>query len=229
MEQSSFGEKVLDFYFTMKNDLVLPEGVETIFPFDNEETRRVMEIFFEKYYSDSEGRGFIFGINPGRLGAGITGIGFSDGQKLDSYCDIPNTLEKRSELSAEFIFEVIHAYGGTEKFYRDFYITATSPIGFVKDNKNYNYYDSKALQESLDEFIFENIKKQLAFGMRSRDIICVGQGKNLKYLEALNTKHQLWGKIYTVPHPRWVMQYRRKEKEKYIGEYLKVFEKLLDH
>jgi hypothetical protein len=30
-----------------------------------------------------------------------------------------------------------------------------------------------------------------------------------------------------IPHPRWVMQYRRKEKEKYIQVYLDVFEKVL--
>lgn len=228
MSKESFGQQVLDFYFGMEDDLVLPAGVETIFPFKEEETRRVMKRFFEKYYSDDKGRVFLLGINPGRLGAGITGIGFSDGKKLEEYCGIPNSFEKRSELSADFIFEVVEAYGGTEKFYGDFYITSTSPIGFTKEGRNYNYYDDKLLETTLRPFILESIKRQLGFGLRSRDIICVGQGKNLKYLEALNKKHGLFGKIHTVPHPRWVMQYRRKEKEKYIARYLKVFEKILD-
>lgn len=227
MMSKSFSDQVLQFYFDMEDNLRLPESVETIFPFGQVETQRVMKLFFEKYYSDESGRVFIFGINPGRFGSGITGIGFSDGDKLEKYCDIPNSFEKRSELSAEFIFEVINAYGGAEKFYKDFYITATSPIGFLKDHKNYNYYDTKVLQEYLKDFIFENIKKQMDFGMRSREIICVGQGKNLKYLETLNAEHGLWEAIHTVPHPRWVMQYRRKEKQKYIDEYLKVFEKIL--
>jgi len=30
-----------------------------------------------------------------------------------------------------------------------------------------------------------------------------------------------------VPHPRWVMQYRRKEKQKYIALYLEVLQKVL--
>ncbi|UFH60383.1 uracil-DNA glycosylase family protein [Sulfurovum mangrovi] len=222
-----FGEKVLEFYFGMEDDLKLPAHVETIFPFGGAETQRVMKRFFEKYYADNAGRVFLFGINQGRLGAGVTGIGFSDGKKLEEYCGISNSFEKRSELSAEFIFEVIEAYGGVEKFYGDFYITSTSPVGFIKEGKNYNYYDDKVLERSLNDFILESIKKQLEFGVRSRDIICVGQGKNLKYLEALNKTHGLFGKIHTVPHPRWVMQYRRKEKEKHIARYLEVFERIL--
>jgi len=29
-----------------------------------------------------------------------------------------------------------------------------------------------------------------------------------------------------LPHPRWVMQYKRKEKEAYIQHYLDIFEKV---
>lgn len=224
MNQTTFAQQVLDFYFSLQDNLNLPGGVETIFPFKQEETQRVMRLFFEKYYNDHKGRTFLFGINPGRLGAGITGIGFSDGKVLEQYCDIPNSFEKRSELSAEFIFEVIGAYGGAERFYRDFYITSTSPVGFMKAGKNYNYYDDKVLQDALTHFILETTKEQLAFGQRYRDIICVGRGKNLQYLEIMNEKHRFFGKIHTIPHPRWIMQYRRKEKEKYINEYLKVLE-----
>ena len=65
----SFGEQVLDFCFSLPKTLKTPKEVGVIFPFENEETRRVMKAFYEKYYNDSNQRYFLFGINPGRFGA----------------------------------------------------------------------------------------------------------------------------------------------------------------
>ena len=223
----TLSEQILDFYFTMPKDLPLPEGVETTYPYDDRETQRVTSEFFEKYYADNAPRGFLVGINPGRFGSGITGIGFTDAVTLEQYCNIPNSFEKRVETSAAFIFEVIEAYGGAEKFYKDFYITSVMPMGLLTDGKNYNYYDDKKTENSLERFIKESMDKQLSFGKYHRDIICIGRGKNLKYLEAYNEKYGVFDSIYTVPHPRWVMQYRRKEKHKHIDGYLDVFEKVL--
>jgi len=43
----------------------------------------------------------------------------------------------------------------------------------------------------------------------------------------LFSAYKLFDSISVIPHPRWVMQYRRKEKEKYIQVYLDVLEKVL--
>jgi hypothetical protein len=223
----TLAKQILDFYFSLPKDLKLPKGITTIYPYDDVETKRVMKLFFEKYYADNNPRGFLVGINPGRFGSGITGIGFTDAVTLEKFCDIPNSFDKRVEVSATFIFEVIEAYGGVEKFYKDFYITSVMPMGLLKDGKNYNYYDDVKTQDSLEKFIKQSMDKQLAFGEYRRDIICIGQGKNLKYLEAYNKKHEVFDKILTVPHPRWVMQYKRKEKSKHIETYLKAFDEVL--
>lgn len=222
----TFSQQVLDFYFTMQKDMPLPNGVEIIYPFKNVETKRVMETFFNKYYDDNRPRTYLVGINPGRLGSGITGIGFADAYHLDNYCDIPNSFDKRVEISAAFMFEVIEAYGGVEKFYKDFFFTTVMPLGLLKNAKNYNYYDDLQTQKSLEFFIEETLLKQMSFPQAKPDIICVGQGKNLKYLKAFNDKHRCFNSIEVVPHPRWVMQYRRKEKQKYIDAYLEVFKKM---
>ncbi len=182
-----------------------------------------MEIFFQKYYNDDKARTLIFGINPGRHGAGITGIGFTDPILLEEKCGIANTLEHRSELSAQFICEVVEAYGGPESFYGDFLFTTVLPFGLLKNGKNYNYYDDKETLACFEPFIIESIRKQMAFENVSRKIICIGQGKNLKFLEKLNKEYGLFESIDVIPHPRWVMQYRRKEKEKYTQVYLDVF------
>jgi len=221
----TFSKQILDFYFSLPKDSHLPNGVETIYPFDNAETKRVMQTFFDKYYADTRPRTYLIGINPGRFGSGITGIGFADAYHLEEYCDIPNSFDKRIEISAAFMFEVIEAYGGVEKFYKIFFFTTVMPLGLLKNDKNYNYYDDLETQTALEPFIEETLLKQMSFPQAKPNIICVGQGKNLKYLKAFNDKHHCFGSIEVVPHPRWVMQYRRKEKEKYIQVYLDAFRK----
>jgi hypothetical protein len=221
----TFSEQILDFYFSIPKSLPLPNGVEIIYPFDNEETKRVMQTFFNKYYGDNKPRTYLIGINPGRLGSGITGIGFADAYHLEEYCNIPNSFDKRVEISAAFMFEVMEAYGGVEKFYKDFFFTTVMPLGLIKESKNYNYYDDPKTQSALEPFIEETLLKQMSFEQVKPNIICVGQGKNLKYLKAFNDKYKCFESIEVVPHPRWVMQYRRKEKEKHIQNYIDVLTK----
>ncbi|CAA6803309.1 MAG: DUF4918 domain-containing protein [uncultured Sulfurovum sp.] len=223
----SFSQHILDFYFSLEANPPLPKGVGTIYPFDNLETKRVMQTFFNKYYHDTNPRIYLVGINPGRLGSGVTGVGFADAYHLETYCDIPNSFDKRVEISASFMFEVIEAYGGVEKFYSDFFFTTTMPLGLIKEGKNYNYYDDKITQEKLEPYITQTLLEQMAMPQARPNIICVGTGKNLKYLEAFNKKHHCFESIDVVPHPRWVMQYRRKEKQKYIDVYVEALKKAL--
>jgi len=222
----TFAKQILDFYFSLPKELPLPNGVKTIYPFENDETREVMQTFFHKYYDDTKPRTYLIGINPGRLGSGITGVGFADAYHLEKYCGITNNFDKRIEISAAFMFEVIEAYGGVEKFYADFFFTTVMPLGLLKNGKNYNYYDDKETQLALEPFITETLLKQMAFPQAKPNIICVGTGKNLKYLQAFNEKYHCFESIDVVPHPRWVMQYRRKEKEKYIGVYVSLLKKM---
>jgi len=223
---STFSKQILDFYFSLPKDLALPNPVEIIYPFDNPETREVIQTFFNKYYNDTKPRTYLIGINPGRLGSGITGVGFADAYHLDKYCDIESSFDKRVEISAAFMFEVIEAYGGVEKFYASNFFTTVMPLGLLKDNKNYNYYDDLKTQKALEPFITQTLLEQMSFPQAKPNIICVGTGKNLKYLTAFNDKHNCFESIDVVPHPRWVMQYRRKEKEKYIGVYLDALNKV---
>jgi len=225
-EPKSFSIQILDFYFSLSPKPPLPKGVEAIYPFDNPETKRLMQIFFNNYYDDKNPRTYLVGINPGRLGSGVTGIGFADAYHLEYYCDIPNSFDKRVEISAAFMFEVMEAYGGVEKFYKDFLFTTVMPLGLLKNEKNYNYYDDLQTQSALEPYIEETLLKQMSFPQAKPNIICVGQGKNLKYLKAFNDKHHCFESIEVVPHPRWVMQYRRKEKQKYINVYLEVLERV---
>jgi hypothetical protein len=222
MVHNSFASRVLDFHFNLPEDPGLIRGVEIIYPYHDADCVSAMRRFYSQYYNDSDSRVFLFGINPGRFGSGVTGIGFTDACKLENICGIKNNFRKRSESSSDFIYEVINAYGGPEKFYKEFYFTSVLPLGLLKGGKNYNYYDDPRLFHKLELFLADCIKKQLAFGSRNADIICIGQSKNLQCLQHLNKRFQLFGNLHTVPHPRWIMQYRRKDKEMYVGKYLDI-------
>ena len=219
-------EEILDFYFSLSKPLDLPKGVEVIFPFENEETKRVMRAFFEKYYHDTNPRNILFGINPGRNGAGMTGVGFTDPVLMEEICDIPNSLEKTKELSASFICEVVQAYGGPQKFYGDFLFSTVLPFGLLKNGRNYNYYDDAKTLEYFKPFIYKSVQKQMAFSGIKPTIATIGQGKNLDFLKKLNGELHLFEKIEVLPHPRWVMQYRRKEKERYIELYIEILSQM---
>ena len=50
--------------------------------------------------------------------------------------------------------------------------------------------------------------------------ICMGQGKNYKYFQKINEQYQFFDLIIPLPHPRWVMQYRRKHMETFVKNYV---------
>ena len=113
----------------------------------------------------------MLGINPGRLGGGLTGISFTDPVALRTFCGIENEFGLKRELSSEFIYHVIEAYGGPEKFYHDFFISAICPLGFMKGTVNCNYYDDKKLQEAVTPFIRKTFQQQIAIGARKNVLI----------------------------------------------------------
>jgi hypothetical protein len=216
----SFAAKILGFYQRLDLGTTLPEGIEAMNPYRDETAFSLCHQFYTKFYDDAQPRSLILGINPGRFGGGITGIPFTDPIKLKEYCEIDNDLKKKAELSADFIYAMINGFGGPSAFYKRFYISALSPLGFVKDGKNLNYYDSKALIKAVEPFMIDSIKTQLEFGIRREVCFCLGEGENYRYLQKLNNEHQFFEHIEPLSHPRFIMQYKRKHIPHYIKEYV---------
>jgi hypothetical protein len=218
-----WSDHILAYHFNLSTELKLPKGIEWLYPYNAHETRRCMEAFYRKYYADENPRTMLLGINPGRFGGGTTGIPFTDPIRLETFCGIPNAFAKKQELSSVFIYDMIKAYGGTDAFYQSYYISALSPLGFVRDGKNYNYYDDAQLMEMLQEFILTHLRIQIGFGCRTDKVFCLGQGKNFAYLTALNDRQKMFEQVIALPHPRWIMQYRLKRKEEFLRQYLDAF------
>ena len=217
----TFADRILEFYTSLEIKEKLPDGIEILNPYKSKEVISACTTFYQKYYNDSKGRVMILGINPGRFGAGVTGIPFTDPVRLEKECGIKNSFEKRGELSSDFVYRLINKMGGPDHFYRHFYLGAVSPLGFVKNGKNYNYYDSRELTHTLKSFIIKSLVEQIGFGIKFRRAYVLGQGKNYEYLKMLNLDLKLFDELIPLPHPRWVMQYRRKQLDEILDKTIR--------
>jgi hypothetical protein len=70
------------------------------------------------------------------------------------------------------------------------------------------------------DFITESLKLQIEFGVERDVCFCLGTGQNFKFLTQLNNERGFFGKIIPLEHPRFVMQYKSKEKYLYIRKYV---------
>jgi hypothetical protein len=216
----TLAEKILGFHRDLVLPAGLPDGVEVMNPFAVPVTYALASEFYYKYYGDSKPRTLILGINPGRFGAGLTGVPFTDPVKMEQYCGITNDLPKKAELSADFIYQVINGYGGPSPFFSRYYINSVFPLGFTKDGKNLNYYDMPALQKLVMPYCAWSIRTQLDFGLDRDVAFCLGEGENLKHLSELNRKEGFFREIRGLPHPRFIMQYKRRSLHDYLALYL---------
>ncbi len=226
MDQPTFAEKVIRFNRELDFTGSLPAGFAMMNPFrENPVALACSETFYRQYYNDHRPRRLILGINPGRFGAGVTGIPFTDPKRLIDVCKIPFVGKLEHEPSSVYVYEVIAAYGGAAAFYSDVYINSVCPLGFTTQSAkgkvvNVNYYDDKSLTEAVLPFILESIQKQIDIGVDKDCCFCFGTGKNYKFLQQINQAHGFFGKIVPMEHPRFIMQYKAKSKQRYIDEYL---------
>jgi len=223
----TIADKIISFNRHLEYTGSLPANIRIMNPFKESGTAgKISEVFYKKFYNDAHPRRLILGINPGRLGAGATGVMFTDPKRLIKECGIPFDGPLLHEPSSEFVYAVIAAYGGVEAFYNDVYIHSVCPLGFtiVDDKgkeKNYNYYDSKELTADVREFIKWNIQQQIKIIGETQTCYCLGTGKNFAFLQALNNEEHYFERIVPLEHPRFIMQYKNKSKQMYIDDYVR--------
>lgn len=223
---NSFADRVTAFNRSLLFNRPLPDGIRIMNPFmESPEAMEISSSFYSKYYNDNKRRRLILGINPGRHGAGLTGIPFTDTKRLEEVCHINPRGLSSHEPSSVFVYDVISSYGGAEKFYSDFFINSVCPLGFVKTNSrgnevNYNYYDSRELTGVAEPFIIDSLRNICSMGIDTRVVWCLGTGKNYKYLTDLNKRVKLFDTIVALEHPRFIMQYRSKEADMFVSKYM---------
>lgn len=228
----TFAEKAISFFSDLRFSGTLPNGILIMNPYrENPDVIPVVKKFFLKFYNDNKPRHIVIGINPGRFGAGQTGITFTDTIRLAEQCGIVLPGIRTFETSSAFIYEMIGQYGGPEIFFSDFYLTAVSPLGFTKEGKgrqvNYNYYDNAGLIKAVSGFIRESVDTQLKFGIQSDAAFCLGTGKNYRFLKELNNEKGYFREIVPLEHPRFIMQYKSKQKQYFVSKYIEEFRKVI--
>ncbi len=227
----TFAEKVVLFNKHLHYQGSLPPEFNVINPYlDNPETLVVMEQFYQKYYNDNLTRKFIIGINPSRHGAGVTGVPFTDTKRLASACGIEMQSAHTHEVSSVFMYDMIEAYGGPEIFYKQFYINSPFPLAIVRETKpnnwiNANYYDDKQLFDMVKPFMIDSLKQHISMGLETDEVFVLGK-KNATFLMKINKEEKLFGKMTILDHPRYIQQYKSKDKELYIDNYIRLLSDL---
>lgn len=224
MSHKTFADQVVEFNKKLNFTGNLPEDFQVLNPYlDNPETLVVMQKFYQKYYNDSNQRKFMIGINPSRHGAGVTGVPFTDTKRLETVCGIKMESAHTHEISSVFIYDMIAAYGGAKEFYRDFYINSPFPLAIVRKSKgnwiNANYYDDKELFHDVKDFMIDSLKKHISLGLDTSEVFVLGK-KNADFISKLNVEAKLFDKMAVLEHPRYIQQYKSKEKDLYIDQYI---------
>jgi hypothetical protein len=221
----SIGQRIIAFNKGLQYTGSLPEGFAVLNPYlDNPETLEVMTAFYNRFYHDEAPRKFIIGINPSRHGAGVTGVPFTDTKHLESDCGIRMQSARTHEVSSVFVYDMIAQYGGVETFYKDYYINSPFPLAIVRQNAqgnwlNANYYDDSELFTLTREYMIETLKKHIALGLDTQKVYVLGK-KNATFLEKLNKEASLFEKMVVLEHPRYIEQYKSKEKQLYIDKFI---------
>ena len=226
----SFASRMKKFNRSLHLTAPLPPNIGVLNPFREAETTLLYaDAFYDKYYNDNNKRRAILGINPGRFGGGLTGVPFTDFKRLQQVCGIDTGGKSSHEPSSEFIYRMIAAMGGATTFYEQFYINSVCPLGFVihKGNGkwvNYNYYDDKALFAAVKPFIVQSIQAQIKLGLYIDECFCLGK-KNSEYLSLLNKEYHFFEMVTELPHPRFIVQYKRKNIDAFTDVYLEKLSK----
>lgn len=221
----TFADKVIEFNRQLQYSGKLPANFQVMNPYlDNPETMEVMQRFYHKYYNDSKQRKFMIGINPSRHGAGVTGVPFTDTKRMESVCGIEMKSAHTHEISSVFLYDMISEYGGAEAFYNDVYINSPFPLAIIRKTQqgnwlNANYYDDPELFAFVKDFMIESLKKHISLGLDTSEVFVLGK-KNADFIGKLNKEAQLFDRLTILEHPRYIQQYKSKDKQLYIEKYI---------
>lgn len=224
---TTFADRAIAYYNHLAAPTNLPPGLGVMNPYPRPDVQRVVQEFYAKFYGDTRPRVFVLGINPGRFGAGVTGISFTTPQNLRRYCGIENDLRDTPELSSRFIYQIVEAFGGARAFYGQFFLTSLFPLALTKDGKNYNFYDDRLTTDTLWPAITETVRTQMNFGADRRVAVCLGR-KNETYLRRLNEQQDFFDRIVTLDHPRYILQYKAKDVLLYVERYIATLQDCLE-
>ncbi len=79
-----------------------------------------------------------------------------------------------------------------------------------------------------ENFMIDSLKKHIGLGLDTSEVFILGK-KNADYIEKLNRKAKLFGRLTVLEHPRYIQQYKSKDQRSYIDKYIFDVRTLLTH
>jgi hypothetical protein len=177
---------------------------------------RHLPSFCRTYYKSGRNRVLVLGINPGRRGSGQTGVPFCDGHILEKF-GVENEFSQARETTSRFMGDVIQSYGGATAFFSDVLLSALFPVGLIESGKNVNYYDIPS--DAVRGLALQSFEDHAGL-TRKPTLIVIGTGKNLNFINELNRQLPLFTNIIGLEHPRFIEQYNRAHRGRFIEKYV---------
>jgi hypothetical protein len=109
--------------------------------------------------------------------------------------------------------------GGPRDFYNRFLISSVMPMGLLNGTKNCNYYDSASIFRKCKSVIQLSMEKHLDMHVNRDRVIILGK-KNADFFYKIKGFNTLFKEVVTLDHPRYVMQYQLKNKDRFIGHWI---------
>ena len=73
---------------------------------------------------------------------------------------------------------------------------------------------------------FFKVKHQISHGLETDEVYVLGK-KNAHFIQQLNKEATLFGTVKVLEHPRYIQQYKSREKQMYIDKYILTLNKAL--
>ncbi|MNL58507.1 hypothetical protein D3C87_1821480 [compost metagenome] len=69
--------------------------------------------------------------------------------------------------------------------------------------------------------MIESLKKHISLGLDTTNVFVLGK-KNATFIEKINKEEHLFENLMILDHPRYIQQYKSRDKEHYINKYIGV-------
>ena len=71
----------------------------------------------------------------------------------------------------------------------------------------------------VKDFMIKSLEKHISLGLDTSEVFILGK-KNAAFIHKLNEEVKLFDSLKVLEHPRYIQQYKSKEKQKYIDKYI---------
>ena len=80
--------------------------------------------------------------------------------------------------------------------------------------------------ETVRDFMILTLRNHISLGLDTSEVYVLGK-KNALFIQKLNKEARLFDQLKVLEHPRYIQQYKSKEKQFYIDKYILTLNKAI--